>query len=125
MPLLVPFVDLAQHDHAANTTYEFDDDNNFKAHPLLARACLRAAAIDSECMWVRLALNAQLGIIAQLGDCMPGPMLSDGTMHDVSAHTVDALCRRLSPLCPLLFLAMHIPRAPRGAMLPKPHPPQP
>jgi histone-lysine N-methyltransferase SETD3 len=30
VPLLVPFVDLAQHDHAANTTYEFDDDNNFK-----------------------------------------------------------------------------------------------
>lgn len=30
VPLLVPFVDLAQHDHHANTTYEFDDDNNFK-----------------------------------------------------------------------------------------------
>merc|ERR1712086_693508 len=30
VPLLVPFVDLAQHDHAVNTTYEFDDDNNFK-----------------------------------------------------------------------------------------------
>jgi len=30
VPLLVPFVDLAQHDHAANTSYEFDDDNNFK-----------------------------------------------------------------------------------------------
>jgi len=30
VPLLVPFVDLAQHDHNANTTYEFDDDNNFK-----------------------------------------------------------------------------------------------
>lgn len=30
VPLLVPFVDLAQHDHTVNTTYEFDDDNNFK-----------------------------------------------------------------------------------------------
>lgn len=30
VPLLVPFVDLAQHDHTANTTFEFDDDNNFK-----------------------------------------------------------------------------------------------
>jgi hypothetical protein len=30
VPLLVPFVDLAQHDHTANTTYEFDDENNFK-----------------------------------------------------------------------------------------------
>ena len=30
VPLLVPFVDLAQHDHSVNTTYEFDDDNNFK-----------------------------------------------------------------------------------------------
>jgi hypothetical protein len=30
VPLLVPFVDLAQHDHTTNTTYEFDDDNNFK-----------------------------------------------------------------------------------------------
>lgn len=30
VPLLVPFVDLAQHDHNANSTFEFDDDNNFK-----------------------------------------------------------------------------------------------
>jgi len=30
VPLLVPFVDLAQHDHNTNSTYEFDDDNNFK-----------------------------------------------------------------------------------------------
>merc|ERR1712159_185380 len=30
VPLLVPYVDLAQHDHTVNTTYEFDEDNNFK-----------------------------------------------------------------------------------------------
>lgn len=30
VPLLVPFVDLAQHDHHTNTTYEFDEENNFK-----------------------------------------------------------------------------------------------
>jgi len=30
VPLLVPFVDLAEHDHTVNSTYEFDDDNNFK-----------------------------------------------------------------------------------------------
>jgi len=30
VPLLVPFVDLAQHDHTVNSTYEFDDENNFK-----------------------------------------------------------------------------------------------
>merc|ERR1711966_579693 len=30
VPILVPFADLATHHHAMNTTFDFDEDNNFK-----------------------------------------------------------------------------------------------